>query len=396
MEKHPVKVCMISCLHGLYDDRIYWKEALSLKKHGYDVTHIGISEVEFDIITEHGIRLISIQRTRYFSNPYLDFLYKKLTFKANIYKRIFKTAKELNSDIYHFHDYQINRIVKQLKKLAHKPKVIYDAHEPYPEIERYLNHSKGLFKLIHILHSVYIDLLQKRYSGKLDAIITTEENVASYFKGFFTAEKVKIIYNYCDFDISTSADLEQKEFDLIYIGGISRWRGVFELLNTALEASKTNHPIKILLIGQIKEAGLKDTLLQIIQSENLHDWFTLKEFVPRNELIQYLTKSKIGVCIFKDNPVYHILLPIKIFEYMAFGLPTLVNNFGHTFRIISAENAGIAIDKPTPSNILKETLKILEDPGLYKTFSENAKNSVAKYTWDKMEKELWDLYLKLG
>jgi hypothetical protein len=31
---------MISSLHGLYDDRIYWKEALTLKHAGYDVIHL--------------------------------------------------------------------------------------------------------------------------------------------------------------------------------------------------------------------------------------------------------------------------------------------------------------------------------------------------------------------
>ncbi len=41
-------VCMISSLHGPYDDRIYWKEALSLKKRGYDVFHVTTGENEQD------------------------------------------------------------------------------------------------------------------------------------------------------------------------------------------------------------------------------------------------------------------------------------------------------------------------------------------------------------
>ena len=151
-----VKVCMISSLHGLYDDRIYWKEALSLKKHGYDVYHIGIGNKDKEFISDHGIKLIQVGKQKYFENPYTDKLYRILTFKKNIYKKILKTAAELKADVYHFHDSQINKIGKQLKSLAHKPKVIYDVHEPYPQTIRYSFANNLFLRIIHWIYSIFI------------------------------------------------------------------------------------------------------------------------------------------------------------------------------------------------------------------------------------------------
>ena len=127
-------VCMISSLHGLYDDRIYWKEALSLKNHGYDVIHVTTGEDDLDFVSEHGIRLIQVKKKRYFRNPYLDILFRKITFRPDIYKKMFGICEALHADVYHYHDIQINRFSRKLKQLSHAPTLIYDVHEDFSDL----------------------------------------------------------------------------------------------------------------------------------------------------------------------------------------------------------------------------------------------------------------------
>jgi glycosyltransferase involved in cell wall biosynthesis len=395
MENSPVKVCMISCLHGLYDDRIYWKEALSLKKNGYDVTHIGVGKKDQHFISEHGIQLIEIKKKRYFENPFIDKLFRTITFKPSVYKSLLQKASELQADVYHFHDYQLNRIGPKLKLLPHLPKVIYDVHEPYPEIARYLNTSKGFAKIFHILFSIYIDHLQKKCSTKYDLVITTEENVAIYFQKFLKKNKVQIIYNYCDFDLMEFKENDKKIYDLIYIGGISSWRGIYELLETAILIRNSKLNLKILFLGNVKERGLKKRIEQFIDNEKLGSIFILKDSVSRKEVVRYLSLSRIGICIFRNNPVYHIILPIKVFEYFSAGLPIIGNNFGHTYHILMKEKAGIAIDEISAKNILDSTVYLLNSKTYYNELSINAKNSLANYSWKIMEIKLLELYSEL-
>jgi len=125
---------MISSLHGLYDDRIYWKEAISLKNHGYEVIHVTTGEADLDFMSEHGIRLIQIKKKRYFRNPYLDFFFRKITFRQGVYKKIFSICAALKADVYHYHDIQINRLTRKLKMLPHLPVLIYDVHEDFSDL----------------------------------------------------------------------------------------------------------------------------------------------------------------------------------------------------------------------------------------------------------------------
>ncbi|MBN2486084.1 MAG: hypothetical protein JXB34_08930, partial [Bacteroidales bacterium] len=127
-------VCMISCMHDLFDDRIYWKECLSLKKSGYTVFHIGFGKKDRAYVSKEGVNIIEVFRERYFVNPYLDKLFRIVTIKKNPYRKIFIAAKDTKADIYHTHDLQIGRLNKNIKSLSHKPKLIYDVHEYYPDV----------------------------------------------------------------------------------------------------------------------------------------------------------------------------------------------------------------------------------------------------------------------
>lgn len=389
-------ICMLSCLHPLKDDRIYWKEAVSLARNGYHVAHIGVSDKEYDIITEHGIRLISLKRIRYFQNPFADKIFRTITFKPNIYNAILKVAATIQADVYHFHDYQINRIGRKLKELTQKPKVIYDVHEPYPEIIRYLNKSTGFVKLFRIIYSKYLENWQNKCALYYEAILTTEENVASSFSKIIGSDKVKVINNYCDLESPHLNAETNKEYDLIYIGGISSWRGIFEMLEVSRLAKLQGYNIKILFLGHFKELYLKQKVLKFIDNHKIQEYFEYLENVPHHGVSNYLFKSKIGLCIFRDNPVYRIIMPIKIFEYMAFGIPVICNNFGHAGKIIQEENCGIVLSNPNPSAILRSIVEILNDKNEFSELSANAKRAFqTKFRWTIIEKELLNFYDKL-
>lgn len=394
MDHRPVKVCMISCLHGLYDDRIYWKEALSLKKHGYDVTHIGISDTEFDIVSEHGIRLISIKRTRYYSNPYIDILYRKLTFKASLYKKIFEKAVSIEADVYHFHDYQINRIGKQLKELPHKPKVVYDVHEPYPVTVSTTYSTNPFKKLILKLYGIYIGYWEKSKAKYCDLIITTEANVKHMFEQQIKDVPVEIIYNYVDAKLINHN--REKIYDFIYCGGIRRRRGIYEILQAFKQLNDRGIKFKALLIGTIHDQGLKEEINLFKKENKLDDVLEIKEFVPYNNIHEYYEISKIGLAIFNDEKVNNIIMPIKLFEYIVYGLPVIASNFGHMKEITLKNNTGLLVDPSDSDELFTSMEKLLVDKLLYHQLHDNCLHlSGVNFTWKIMEEKLINLYRNL-
>ena len=107
-------VCFLADKHGLYDDRIYWKMALSLLKAGYKVHYIFIGAEELEGITEEGVRYQSLKQKKYSSNRYLNYIIKYSRTRTN-YDRMFDLAADVEADVYHFHDLNINNIFVSLE-----------------------------------------------------------------------------------------------------------------------------------------------------------------------------------------------------------------------------------------------------------------------------------------
>lgn len=391
-------VCMISCLHGLYDDRIYWKEALSLKKHGYDVTHIAVGEIDKDFISEHGIRLIQAGKRHYLKNPYFDKLYRTITFKPNVYQKILRISVSLKATVYHFHDIQINRIGRNLKNLPHRPRVIYDVHEPYPEAFRHAPASNFLVRFIHYLFSIYIRFWELKCSRHYDLVIATEENVAKKFSDYIDDDrKVDIIYNYTNlYSVNKDYSFENKIYDAIYTGSIRSTRGIFEVIRAVRIARDSDHLFKILFIGPVFEKKLKKRVFRLLDQYKLHDQIVIMDPVPYEKIGRFYEQSKTGLIIFNDNPVNRTILPIKLFEYMAFGLPVLSSDFGHMKRYTDTEETGLTINPSDPQDICDKLITLLTNHELYEKCSLNGLNAVRqKYRWQLMEDRLIEIYGKL-
>ncbi|HJX71451.1 MAG TPA: glycosyltransferase family 4 protein, partial [Bacteroidales bacterium] len=391
-------VCMISCLHGLYDDRIYWKEALSLKRNGYDVTHIGVGVESKDFVSEHGIRLVQVKRKQYFRDPYIDKILRFLLFRPSLYLQILDVAAGIKADIYHFHDIQINKIGRKLKNLSHQPKVIYDVHEPYPEVFRYAPASNPVVRMIQYLFSVHIRHRELRCSESYDMVIATEENVAKKFKDYLcTDNKVDIIYNYTNLHPETTDyPSENKVYDAIYAGSIRSTRGIYQMIHATRIARDKGYSFRILFIGPVFEKNLKRKISWLLTKYQLTQNFMLKEPVSYELIGKFYKQSKAGLIIFNDNPVNRTILPIKLFEYMAYGLPVLCSNFGHMKNYTEAEKTGMTINPANPEDICDKLITLLTDNDLYIKCSSNGINAVAqRYSWQFMEPRLLSIYQRL-
>jgi glycosyltransferase involved in cell wall biosynthesis len=390
--KMNAKVCMISSMHGLFDDRIYWKEALSLKKSGYDVCHLGIAESDKEFISDHGIRIIRVGKKRYFENPYIDKLYRIFTFKKSIYKRILQIAAGLKANVYHVHDLQINKISRQLKNLQHNPKLIYDVHEDYPEMIMSYHPGKNLKWLIFKLYASYIKIWELSKSHIYDFIITAYPSVKNKFYQHDKNLKIDIIYNYTNMQPGESGNSE-KIYDVIYIGAINRNRGAMEILKTANYLKKKKNDIKFLLLGHITDANLKNQMETFIKDNNLYNHIILKGSVPYTEVNEYLDKAKIGIGIFMPTTIYFTAIQVKTFEYMVHGLPIVCSNFGYINKFVSDSKSGIPVNPESPEEIGDAILKILNNDILYMEYSRNGKKAVnEKYNWKIMESRLYDIY----
>jgi len=109
------KIIHITSVHARYEIRTFLKECVSLANHGYAVS-IVLADGNGDEV-KNGVQIIDAGVNS--TNRLL-----RMTRTAS---KVYKKAKELDGEIYHFHDPELLPVGLRLKKRGKK--VIYDVHE---------------------------------------------------------------------------------------------------------------------------------------------------------------------------------------------------------------------------------------------------------------------------
>ena len=382
---------MLSSNHSLLDDRIYWKEAVSLSKNGYEVCHIGIGTEAKEYITPEGIKLIEIPFSQ---NSKAAVLLKRAD---SSYQKIFEHAKKEKAAAYQFHDWQLNIIGKQLKSLPHKPKVIYDAHEATADmILSEAGNKANIKKIIAFLFSAFIRRWELRAANNYDHIITAEDSVATFFGKKVPPHQITCIHNYSYFLPANTFTNGVKKYHIIYSGSLSAQRGIIELLEAISIAAKSFPNIKTLIIGSVNEHNFKEKILEKIKAANLESNVELMPAVPFSKIKNFYMQSEIGICGWHLNSKNINAIPIKIFEYMAFGLPVIFSNQGIATKYITEYNTGILVNPYNPHQIAEAILSLLNNKVYYDELSANGKKAITeKYNWQNEEQKLLNVYRQL-
>ena len=66
--------------------------------------------------------------------------------------------------------------------------------------------------------------------------------------------------------------------------------------------------------------------------------------LPRREICQIYRCARAGLALMHPGPTYTESIPIKLFEYMAVGLPVIVSDFPAWRRLVEKADCGLLVD----------------------------------------------------
>lgn len=387
---HIKKICMISDMHNMFDDRIYHKEALSLKKAGYDLIHICAGKSNQNFVSDEGIQIIQIEKKQFVRFRILNRFLK--LFSGNLYKRIIDEAVKIDADVYHIHDYKLIKPAREIQKRT-DAKIIFDAHDPFYQNMIDFNKGSIIKEFIYKQYSKHIQKQEQKHLPYFDLVITTEENLANYYRNKIDVP-VEIIYNYTTFEIPEDNNL--KEYDFIYSGKITEQRSAVHYIHAIRDVKNVKKDVKMLFLGVINDTNLLNKMKSLIEEYGLKENIEIKGKVPYNEVIDYYRKSRIGLAVFQKIPVHYIILQIKLFEYTCMGLPMIGSDFGHVKKYIEQDKTGLLVEPENTDKLAEKMIELLQNNELFDVFRTNALKHAANYTWNHMEEKLIGIYKKRG
>jgi len=389
---------MLTSGHGPLDDRIFYKEVLTLKKEYNDITIIAQSDREYNEIG--GVKIIGIPVRKNHG----------LKNRIETLVQLYKKGIEAKADVYHCHEPDALYIGYKLKKRLNSM-LIYDSHEYHPET--FALHFKGIAKQV-IKKLVY--WFEGYLARKCNYIITVNRILVSKFKKY--NKHVLNLPNYPRLSIVKpfiGDEVACKDLrGLVYAGGISSDKGCIKILE-AINKSRNNS--RMTFIGKAgSEFGNAAASLLGINGQlpfplekqkffiggscknNCENTVEFTGVVEHKNVFELLKRNIIGFVLLQPvDPVDANCQPIKLFEYMACGLAVIAGDYPLIKEIVGDERCGLLVNPSDENEVAAAIDYMLENVEETLKMGERGRQAVMeKHNWESIENGLLNIYKYLS
>lgn len=360
-------VVHLTSAHPRYDTRIFVKECSSLAEI-YD-TYLIVADGKGNEIV-NGVSILDAGK---FSG--------RLNRMINAPNAVYERAKKLDADLYHLHDPELIPIGLKLKKLGKK--VIFDAHEDLPN---QVKSKHYIPKPLRVLLPSMVRKFEEYTCSRFDGVVVAAEPVIK--DKFLEINPKTIVINNFPLleELASLPNTNNISNQVCYVGGLAETRGIVELVKS-VKLSKNN--LKLVIAGDFPTKELE------VKVGKIDGWSKVdfRGYVDRQSISDILEKSCVGMVTLHPTPSYLNSMPIKLFEYMAAGIPVVASNFPLWEVIINNTGCGLCVDPLKPQQIAEAVDYFIDNPIKAIEMGNKGRQAVLKkYNWTIEKNKLFEFY----
>ena len=294
---------------------------------------------------------------------------------------MFRALLRARPDIAHFHDPELIPIGALLRIFGIK--VIYDVHEDYPEA---VAENYRLPSVARKLLPPIVRFVEWAMAPFFSAIVTVTPQIQKRFQ----KKKAILVRNWPrlrEFHDPSSTPMRERPLEFAYIGTITQNRNILGMLDAV--NFLRNDEVTLRLAGDFPVKADYEAALSRPgwSSVNFVGW------VSRDGIADILANARAGLVVLK--PVEHemLTLPIKLFEYMAAGVPVIASNFPLWREIVDSAGCGLLVDPDKPEEIAAAMRWILENPDDAEAMGRRGRAAVLEqFNWEQEAETLIETF----
>ncbi len=239
-----------------------------------------------------------------------------------------------------------------------------------------------------LVHAAEADAVARRALAAAGTVLAVSEPVAAWARAMAPATAVEVVPNGVDPDrFAPAVDARRGRggpFTVGFVGTLKPWHGL-EVLVDAVAA--LGGDARLLLVG---DGPLREAVAARAAAVGLGGRLEAVGAVDPAGVPALLGRADVGVAPYPPSTSDYFS-PLKVYEYLAAGLPVVASRVGQTAQVLVDGETGVLVEPGDPAALAAALRALRDDVALRERLGSAGRRLVlAERTWDAVARRILD------
>lgn len=246
-----------------------------------------------------------------------------------------------------------------------------DLRDVYPEVYA----AAGLLSERSVIYRVLKSASIKMYTGA-EVVVAATNGIADSVNRIAVDARVKVVYNGFPSSLLSRACEKRSRFTVVFHGVL----GFFQDVNTLIKVAEKLELfcIDVVVVGY----GRGSEIIEAYRGSNL----IFYGMQPHDKTIEIIEKCHLGLCLRKNDFISKDSFPVKVWEYLGLGIPTIVTPRCEAGEFLEQNGCGYQFDSGSVGEMIEKINEIRSNPDSAFKKSSQARFVAAKFTREETGK----------
>lgn len=242
---------------------------------------------------------------------------------------------------------------------------VLELRDVYPQVYA----EAGLLRRRSWLYRFFERRTDAMYTGAR-VVIAATRGLARTVSEDAPRARVHAVYNGFPSKLLARRALKHERFTVGFHGVM----GFFQDIETLVEVARAllPHDVDMVVVGY----GRKETLIAEAGLPNLR-FFGRQPF---DATVEQVERCHLGLCLRKDEEISRDAFPVKVWECLGLGLPSIVTPVCEAGEFLHTERCGFQLPAGDVQTIVALVLRLKNDPGELAALTERCRHTAERFT----------------